>query len=127
MSVNRRVARLRFRWSVARQSTLPHDIDRLPSASRGPVFAAIQSGYTSIGLVDRLMEEDERLPLERLRKALVTRGLTVLRGASMGAPGSALRHRGMNGVGCVCLTSRYIELLSVRPPRRNSRNMPLHV
>jgi hypothetical protein len=82
--------------------TLPRHIHRLPPAARGALRSAVRSGYTRIGFVDGALEENERLPLREIREALVTPGVTLVGGASMGAIRAVqLESEGMRGVGRV--------------------------
>src|SRR4051794_13329072 len=75
-------------------------IDAFPPATRGSLAAAVRAGYRRIGFVDGAVDEPERLPLQELRQALATPGVSLYGAASMGAVRAVqLAPSGMVGVG----------------------------
>jgi hypothetical protein len=77
-------------------------IDLLPPASQGTVAAALEAGYTRIGIVDGEIESSGRLTLRELRGALRVPDVELVGGASAGAIWAArLQAAGMRGIGRV--------------------------
>jgi hypothetical protein len=65
-------------------------------------MAAVESGYSRIGLVDGAIDEHERLPAAELKEALAVPGVTIMGAASTGAVrATELERQGMRGVGRV--------------------------
>jgi hypothetical protein len=87
--------------SLADRAELP-GVDLLPPATRGTVAAALQAGYTRIGIVDGAIEGASRLTLRELRSALRLPDVELVGGASVGAIRAAqLQAAGMRGIGRV--------------------------
>ena len=81
---------------------VPPEIDRFPPATRGALSAALAAGYKRIGFIDGAIEGSDRVPLQELREALATPGVSVLGAASMGAVRAVqLAAAGMQGHGHV--------------------------
>lgn len=92
----------------------PAGIEILPPATRGALAAAVNAGYTRIGLIDGAIDPASRLTLAELRQTLAIPEIEVFGAASTGAIRAVqLAPSGMRGIGRVfrlfrrgCLTDR---------------------